>query len=38
VGKLFRSERVVERVLRTGSYVELLALIKSEEKAHGSVE
>lgn len=38
VGKLFRSERVVERVLRTGTYVELLALIKSEEKAHGSVE
>ena len=31
VGKLFRSERVVERVLQTKSYVELLALVKSEE-------
>jgi mannitol/fructose-specific phosphotransferase system IIA component (Ntr-type) len=32
VGKLFRSERAVERVLRTQSFVELLALLKSEEK------
>ena len=33
VGKLFRSERAVERVLRMQSFVELMALIRSEEKA-----
>ncbi|MCZ7557278.1 MAG: cation:proton antiporter [Bacteroidia bacterium] len=33
VGKLFRSDRVVDRVLQTKSFVELLALIKSEERA-----
>jgi Kef-type K+ transport system membrane component KefB len=32
VGKLFRSERVVDRVLQTKSFVELLAFIKSEER------
>ncbi|MFA6233863.1 MAG: PTS sugar transporter subunit IIA, partial [Bacteroidota bacterium] len=38
VGKLFRSERAVERVLRTQSFVELLALIKSEERGQTAQE
>jgi mannitol/fructose-specific phosphotransferase system IIA component (Ntr-type) len=33
VGKLFRSDRVVDRVLQTKSFVELLALVKSEERS-----
>jgi Kef-type K+ transport system membrane component KefB len=31
IGNIFRSDRIVERVLKTQNYVELLALLKSEE-------